>query len=118
MADVENSLEFVQAVKLDLCTALGISAPRIQVHGLRGSSVLVDMTVLEGQPETDRSPRFVRRNLPTSSRVFLCLMLHIYSFSETLSFCLQRNLHGNAPTIERPLERIDARCYDTQDDEC
>jgi len=60
MADVENSLEFVQAVKLDLCTALGISAPRIQVHGLRAGSVFVDMTVQEGQPETDRSPRFVR----------------------------------------------------------
>jgi hypothetical protein len=54
--DIENSVEFVQAVKLDLCLALGISAARIQMHGLRAGSVIVDMAVLEGVNQSDRTP--------------------------------------------------------------
>lgn len=56
MKDVENSVEFVQAVKLDLCTALGISASRIQMHGLRAGTVIVDMGLQEGSNSSDRTP--------------------------------------------------------------
>ena len=55
MHDVDNSVEFVQAVKLDLCSALGLSATRIQMHGLRAGSVIVDLAVQEGMNQSDRT---------------------------------------------------------------
>jgi len=56
LKDIENPVEFVQAVKLDVCLALGISAARIQMHGLRAGSVIVDMALLEGVNQSDRTP--------------------------------------------------------------
>lgn len=63
MSDVENSVEFVQAVKLDVCSALGISATRIQMHGLRAGSVIVDMALQEGVNPSDRTPEEILMEL-------------------------------------------------------
>ena len=56
MSDVENSVEFVQTVKMDACTALGVSASRIHMHGLRAGSVIVDMVIQEKLNPCDRTP--------------------------------------------------------------
>jgi hypothetical protein len=56
MSEIENSVEFVQAVKLDVCSALGVSASRIQMHGVRAGSVIVDVALQKNVNPSDRTP--------------------------------------------------------------
>ena len=96
--DIENSVEFVQAVKLDLCSALGISAARIQMHGLRAGSVIVDMAVQEGVNQSDRTPGEILMELlrqtkdPSSELMSGCMTSKIISIE---IYCNDRTYQEN-----------------------
>jgi hypothetical protein len=106
MSDVENSVEFVQAVKLDVCSALGISAARIQMHGLRAGSVIVDMAVQQGVNPSDRTPEEILVELVRQMKDPKSELLHGSMTNKTMSI----EVYANDSVYQQNIKHNDSAC--------
>ena len=111
IAEIENSVQFVQTVKSDLCSALGISASRMQVHGLRAGSVLVDLAVLEGAAESDRPPSEILMEILRQMKDPSSELMHGSTTSKTISVEIHRDegtFEGSIKSLTKPHDTSDA----------